>query len=420
MAADPQPPRPLDAGPAPVGADVPLWARWPWLTRNVLALGLVSLFNDASTEMILPLLPAFVTTVLGGGALALGLIEGTADMVASVLKLGSGWLADRTGRRRPWVLLGYGVSAVTRPFIAATATPLQVLGIRVVDRTGKGLRTSPRDSLIAASVDDTRRGTAFGFHQALDHLGAIVGPLLALLVLALAGQHLRTVFWWSALPAALTLAVLFFGVREVRGPVPEKAPLLAGAPPGLLRFLLPLAVFTLGNSTDVFLLLKAGAEKTPLYGLPLLWIGLHVVRSATSIPGGRLADSRGPRAAITAGWIIFVAVYVGFAFAGDQWTVAALFMVYGLYDGLTVGAQKALVAAAVPETSRGTAFGWFHLTVGVLTLPASVLFGALWDAYGSRAAFLTSAGLALLALVLLRVLVPARPAAPGPAATDAG
>lgn len=400
MAAQPDPTEPS------AGADAPLWARWPWLTRNVLALGLVSLFNDASTEMILPLLPAFVTTVLGGGALALGLIEGTADLVASLLKLWSGWLADRTGRRRPWVVIGYGISSIARPFIAATTTPLQVLGIRALDRTGKGVRTSPRDTLIAASVDEGRRGTAFGFHQALDHLGAIIGPLLALLVLAVAGRHLRAVFWWSAVPAALTVLVLLVGVREVRVPKAPAVRILAGAPPRLVRFLVPVGVFTLANATDVFLLLKAGAERTPLYGLPLLWIGLHVVRSATSVPGGRLSDARGPKVAITIGWLVFVLVYVGFAFAGSEWTVAGLFVVYGLYDGLTTGAEKALVAGAVPSENRGTAFGWFHLTVGVLTLPASVLFGALWDVYGSRTAFLVSAGLAALALLLLTVLVP--------------
>jgi len=392
----------------PAGPDGAPKRRPSWLTRNVLALGVVSLLNDASTEMIMPLLPVFVTTVLGGGALALGLIEGSADMVASLLKLGSGYVADRTRRSRPFVLGGYALSSIARPFIALAGSPLTVLGIRVVDRTGKGVRTSPRDALLAASVDPARRATAFGFHQAMDHAGAVMGPLLAIAVLAATGRDLRAVFWWSAAPASLVLVALLVGVREVRAPAQTAPPRLSGGlSPSLVRFLVPLGLFTLGNATDVFLLLKAGAERTPLYGLPLLWILLHVVRSATSVPGGRLSDRHGPRRAISVGWVVYALVYAGFAFAKSELAIAALFVVYGLYDGLTTGAQKALVAAAVPASSRATAFGWFHLTVGILTLPASVVFGLLWDAYGSRVAFLTSAGLAAAALVLLLVLVPA-------------
>jgi MFS family permease len=374
--------------------------RPPWLTRNVLALGLVSLFTDTATDMVIPLLPAFLTTVLGAGAMALGWVEGVADAVSSLLKYLSGRWADRWRRNKPLVLLGYGLSTLARPFLGAAQTVGHVLLVRGLDRTGKGIRVSPRDALLAASVPPDRRGSAFGLHRAMDHGGAILGPLLAVLVLTFWTTDLRTLFWLSAIPGALAVAVILLGVKEQPAPATPQAP--PRAPGGsLARFLFPLALFTLGNASDTFLLLKAGAVREPLRNLPLLWIALHAVKAATSLVGGRLADAWGKRRTTAAGWIVYAAIYAGFAFATDRQTVRLLFVLYGLYHGLSESAQKALVADLAPRGARGTAFGAYHLTLGGLRLAASLLFGYLWQTAGARSAFLVSAGLALGAVLLL-------------------
>jgi MFS family permease len=388
--------------------DSPRPRRLPsWVTRNLLLLGTVSLLTDVSTEMVIPLLPYFLTTTLGASAMALGWIEGLAEATASVLKLFSGRWADRMGRHRPLVLAGYLLSSVTRPLLGATQAVWQVLGVRLLDRTGKGLRTSPRDSLIAASVDAPFRSSAFGLHRSMDHVGAVLGPLVAAGFLAFLSTDLRLLFWLTAIPGAAAVAVLWLGVKEspagrAQAGTPKEVGDLAPVRRGdLARFLVPLGLFTLGNASDVFLLLKAGGTRAPLYTLPLLWIGLHVVKAATSIPGGRLADRVGRRRVIAAGWFFYSVVYVGFAFVESQLAIWTLFVAYGLYHGLTEGAERALIAELAPRHRRGGAYGWYHLTLGTLALAASVLFGTLWDLAGSRAAFLTSAGIALLAVVLL-------------------
>jgi len=381
-----------------------------WLSRNVIALGLVSLFTDAATEMIVPLLPAFVTIVLGGGPLALGWIEGASDTAASVLKLLSGRWADRTGRNRPFVIAGYTLASVVRPLVALATAPWHVLVVRLTDRVGKGLRNSPRDAMLAASVRPDERGRAFGFNRALDHTGAVLGPLVAVAFLSARPNDLRTLFWLAAIPGALALLVLIFAVKEVAPeaprPEPDAAPGSALPTRSLLRFLVPLGLFTLGNASDVFLLLKAGATRAPLMSLPLLWIALHVVKSLTSLVGGRLADRWGQKRTIAVGWLVYVLCYVGFGFAETQTTVWILFLVYGAYHGLSEAAEKALVARLSPARLRGTGFGWYYLTLGFLTLAANVLFGALWETLGSRVAFLASAGLAAAALASLLSLVP--------------
>jgi MFS family permease len=386
--------------------------RREWL-RPVLLLGLVSLFTDVASEAIIPLLPWFLTTTLGAGALVLGLIEGLADATASVLKLLSGRWADRLGRTRPLVLAGYALSSCARPLVALAGSAWHVLAVRMADRTGKGIRTSPRDALLAASVPSTERGAAFGLHRAMDHAGAVIGPLLAAGFLTFVSRDLRALFAWTALPGAAALLVLWLGVREAPSrPEPareEEACAAAGG--GLARFLLPLGLFTLGNASDVFLLLKAGGTRAPLTALPLLWMGLHVAKMVASVPGGRLADRVGRRKVIAAGWVVYAAVYTGFAFAQDPVVVGGLFVAYGLYHGLTEAAEKALVAEMAPRARRGSAFGWYHLTLGLLALAASLLFGGLWEHAGSRAAFLTSAALALLAVLALAVLRPRLPEA---------
>lgn len=377
-----------------------------WLARNVLALGLVSLFTDAATEMAVPLLPIFLTTVLGAGALTVGWIEGVADAAASLLKLLSGRMADRLGRNRPLVIAGYSLSSVVRPFLALAGAAWHVLGIRLADRVGKGLRTSPRDALIAVSVAPRERASAFGLHRAMDHVGAIIGPLIAMAILALSAEDLRLVFWLTAVPGAAAVIALVVGVREAPRPAPDPAPAAEAPAPKrpLLRFLVPLGLFTLGNSTDAFLLLKAGTAIGSLTSLPLLWAGLHVVKALTSVPGGRLADRWGIRRTITLGWLAYAAIYAGFAFAETPASIWALFMAYGVYHGLTEGPEKALVAEVARRGRRGTAFGWYHLTLGMLTLPASLIFGGLWDAFGPRTAFLTGAALAVAAVVAFLTL----------------
>jgi len=385
----------------------------PWLTRNVVVLGVVSFLSDVASEMIVPLLPLFLAGV-GAGALALGWIEGLADATASVLKLLSGRWADRLGRNRPLVVTGYVISSCARPFVAAATAAWHVLSVRIGDRVGKGIRTSPRDALLAASVAPRDRGAAFGLHRAMDHAGAVIGPLVAAAFLAFVSQDLHLLFWLTAIPSAAAVLVVWFGVRETEPPPDRVERGQSGENPVaaihggrlLLRFLVPLGLFTLGNASDVFLLLKAGGTRAPLATLPLLWMGLHVVKALASVPGGRLSDRFGRRRIIVAGWLLYAAVYAGFAFAESPAVIAGLFLVYGLYHGLTEGAEKALIAEIAPHDRRGAAFGWYHFTLGMLTLAASVLFGAIWELGSSRAAFLTSAALAVLAVAALALLRP--------------
>lgn len=374
--------------------------RSSWLSRNLLALSVASLLTDTASEMVVPLLPAFLTGVLGAGAVALGWMEGLADAVSSVLKLVSGRWSDRMGKKQPLVAAGYGLATVARPLIAAAAAPWHVLALRIIDRAGKGLRTSPRDALIAASVPADRRGVAFGFHRGMDHVGAVLGPLIAVLLLGFVTDNLRTIFWLSAIPGVLAVLSIVLGVKEraVSTERRESAPEgNAGAGRPLLFFLIPLGLFTLGNASDLFILLKAQQANTSLGQLPLLWMLIHIVKAATSLPSGWVADRWGHRKVIVAGWVLYAAVYAGFALVESRAAVWALFIVYGCYYGLTEAAESALVARIVPARWRGTAFGWYHLTVGMLTLAANVLFGFLWDGFGGRTAFMTCAALAIAA-----------------------
>lgn len=385
------------------------------LPREVVALGWVSFFSDVASEMIVALLPAFLGTLAGGGALALGAIEGLADAIASLLKLVSGTWADRIGRNRPFVVVGYALSMLAKPFMAFAQAAWHVALVRSADRTGKGLRTSPRDALLAAAVPPEQRGAAFGFDRALDHAGAVAGPLLAVGILYFGTRDLRTIFWLSAIPGALVMICLLVFVRE-QPVVPRAAqplPWKAGLPPApLVRVLVPLALFTLGNSSDLFLLLLAGEKQSSIYALPILWMGLHVVKSASALLGGRLVDRFGARPLIVAGWIWYALIYGGLALAQSQLAIVALVLVYGLYHGLTEGAEKALVAEIAPTEQRGTWFGWYHLVIGLLAFPASLVFGWIWQRWSSSAAFAVGATLALAAALLLFALRPARILAP--------
>jgi MFS family permease len=396
----------------------PAWRRG--LSRNVVILGVVSLLNDAASEMIYPLLPAFLTSVLGAGPAALGMIEGVAESTASFLKLYSGYVSDRMKRRKTWIVAGYAISNIIRPLIAVAGSWVQVLALRFSDRVGKGLRTSPRDALIADSTAPEARGAAYGFHRALDHGGAIVGPLLATGLLVLFHDNIPTIFLLSFIPGTLAVLLLITGLRERESAHAggsasafDVRSAWSGMPGRFRRYLLVILLFTLGNSSDAFLLVKAQALGVPLALLPTLWMVLHAVKMVVSVPGGVLSDRMGRKAVIVAGWIVYALVYAGFAAADKQWHAWTLFTVYGVYFGLTEGVEKALVADLAPSHLRGSAFGLYHLAVGLGAFPASLVFGLLWQAAGPAAAFGTGALLALLAGLLLILLPVQRPAAAG-------
>jgi MFS family permease len=380
------------------------------LPRNVKALGAVSLLNDVSSEMIYPLLPAFVTTMLGASPAALGAIEGAAEAASAVVKVAAGRRSDRVSRRKPLVLAGYSLASVARPLIAATSAAAQVLGLRVLDRLGKGMRSGPRDALIAEATPEADRGRAFGFHRAMDHAGAFIGPLLASAVL-LFRQDLRLVFALAGIPAALAIVTIAAAVREtVREPRPAAAPLRsAGAnrPRAFAIYLAVLAVFALGNSSDTFLLLRAQEGGVTLALVPILWSVHHLVKSATSTHAGALSDRVGRKGVIFVGWAVYAATYAGFALAHNTWHYWALFAFYGLFYALTEGPQAALVGDLAPEAARGGSFGWFHAVSGGMQLPASLLTGYLWLHAGAVSALGVGAALAAVAAAGLLVLVPA-------------
>ncbi|HXY62536.1 MAG TPA: MFS transporter [Nitrospirota bacterium] len=388
------------------------------LTPNVVILGAVSLLNDGASEMIYPLLPVFLTSVLGAGPAALGTIEGIAEATASLLKLFSGYLSDKVKRRKGWIVAGYTLSNIIRPLIAFSTSWLQVLALRFSDRVGKGLRTSPRDAIIADSTPAEFRGKAFGFHRAMDHSGAIIGPLAATALLLVYHDDLTTIFLLSIVPGALAVGMLLLGLKEktVEGPK-SAAPSsvfnfrssLREMPTGFQKFLVVIFVFTLGNSSDAFLLLRVQQLGVPLTLLPMIWVVLHIVKMVSSVPSGIISDNIGRKKVIVTGYIVYALVYAGLSAANRQWHAWALFALYGIYFGFTEGVEKALVADFAPVHLRGSAFGLYHLVVGVVALPASLLFGFVWQRFGSPIAFGMGASLALLAGIMLSVLVVRRP-----------
>lgn len=387
----------------------------------------MSFFTDVSTEMIYPLLPVFLASVLGANASFIGAIEGAAETTASLLKLVSGWWSDKVGSRKKLVVAGYGIASIVRPFTAMTHTATQVLMIRLTDRIGKGIRTSPRDALLADSAPVSARGRAFGFHAAADNAGAVVGPLLAFLFLKLQGvgsfdgtkrllphdeQALRNVFWLSAVPALVAMIVLIIVVRDVpkhaevkkdAGGIDQMA---GGLTSRFWAYLVVVLLFTLGNSTDAFLLLRANQLGVPIAMAPILWALLNFVKSATGTYGGGLSDRVGRKPLIVGGWILYSAVYFAFGWATAAWHAWILFAVYGIFYGMTEGTEKALVADIVPTQRRGSAFGWYNLAIGLGALPASLIFGRIWDTAGAPTAFVFGASLALIAAILMTFVAP--------------
>lgn len=374
------------------------------LPRTVWLLGLVSLFNDTTSDLIYPLIPLFLASVLLAGPAALGIIEGIAEATASLLKLFSGVLMDRFGRAKVWVVTGYALAALSRPLFTLAAGWPGVLVLRFADRVGKGLRTSPRDALLAGSVAADRRGLAFGLHRAMDNAGAVLGPLLAALLLA-QGVALRDIFLWAVLPGLLTV-LLALGIREPRArPTTSRPPFtwrLADFPPGFRRYLLVLALFTLGNSSNMFLLLRARELGVSEVQVPLLWALTSAVAMLFSMPLSALSDRLGRLRLILAGWVVYGLFYLamGLNALSQEW-LWPLFALYGLFLAATEGAEKALVADLAPGDRLGTAYGWFNLTTGAILLPASILFGWIYQGFGAQAAFAYSAASALTAALLL-------------------
>jgi MFS family permease len=355
--------------------------------------------------MVFPLLPVFLTSVLGAGPLFLGVVEGAADSASSLLRLPFGWLADRM-RRKPLVVAGYALANLARPGIALATAPWHVLVLRVCDRLGKGVRTAPRDALLADSVAASDRGRAFGFHMSMDHVGAVIGPLLATALFVALDRNYRRLFLLASLPGLLSIVFTMARVDEtdVRSAAGAEIP-----SPGALgdfdrRFvglLVAVFLFGLGASTDAFLLLQLNASGIDVALLPFLWSALHVVKVASVYPLGRLSDRVGRLPLIVAGWGYYAAIYAGFAFFDDPRALAAAFIAYGLYYGLTEGAERALVGDLVSRERRGVAFGLYNAALGVAALPASALLGAIWQAHGRAAAFGFGAAMAALGTAVL-------------------
>ena len=338
--------------------------------------------------------------------MSLGIIEGAADGVASLLKLIAGRLSDSTGRRKPFVVAGYAIAGFVRPFIALASSWPHVFAVRVTDRVGKGLRGAPRDAMLGALAPQGQRGRVFGFHRAMDHSGAVIGPLAAAAFLWFFPGQYRALFAVTIIPGLIALAMVLLvpeGVAptaSAASATPNTAPHEA-IPPALKRFLVILAIFTLGNSTDAFLLLRLSDAGLATVYLPLVWAALHVVKAGLSTLGGGLSDSYGRSRLIIAGWVVYTVVYAGFAISESLVALLIWFLAYGVHFALVEGSEKALVADLTPASLQGTAFGWYNAVLGLGALAASILFGALWEGFGPRTAFLIGAGLALLAAVLL-------------------
>src|SRR5688572_23529315 len=393
------------------------------IPRPVWFLGWTSLFTDAATEIIYPLLPIYLSRVLGAGAVSLGIIEGVAEGINSLLKVISGWWSDRRGRRRPLVIAGYALSGAARPLIAIAGSWLHVLLIRAVDRTGKGIRGAPRDAMLAQFADASSRGRIFGFHRAMDHAGAIIGPLIATVFLYFLPGQYRLLFALTAIPGAIAVAMLFL-VREpdisarTERPARQEPVAASTEPASVAPTKLPkrlwavlgvILVFSLGNSADAFLLLRLTDALGAATYVPLLWGLLHVVKASLSTWGGALSDRIGRKRVIVIGWAVYALVYIGFATASSTVTFVSWFLFYGVYFALAEGAEKALVADLTPPGRTGTAFGYYNAALGLGTLAASVVFGLVYERVSPSAAFSVGAALAFVAAALLAV-TPTHPA----------
>ncbi len=403
------------------------------LSPNVVWMGVVSFLNDLSSDMIFPFIPIFLTSVLGASLTFVGLVEGVADATASIFKIASGWISDKWQKRKRLVVIGYSLSALAKPFLAAAGVPWHVLGVRFMDRVGKGTRESPRDALISFSTERSMLGRAFGFHRGMDTLGAAFGPLAAFAVLPLISGNYRTLFLLSFIASFFAVLILIFFVREVRadGASPSAKALprpvvtdirvnirensgeirnesqrrrLAGLGLPFFLFLGVATIASLGKASEAFLILKAWEVGVALTLIPILYFAFNVTFALLSTPFGALADRVGKRNTFTAGLLVFAAVYVGFAFGATPQSIWFLFITYGLYAALTEGVGRAIVAGLVAPEVRATAFGVYNAATGLALLPASVVFGYLNQHFGSGVAFSYGAALALAGALLFALL----------------
>jgi MFS family permease len=393
------------------------------LPRNIWAVSLTSFFMDISSEMVINILPLFLSNVLGIKANLIGIIEGVAEATASILKVFSGWLSDRLGQRKWLAVLGYSLSALSKPFFYFANSWGAVAGVRWADRVGKGIRTAPRDALVADSIEERHRGLAFGFHRAADTAGAMLGLLIALIVVWLAQrtssdltrQTFQTVVLISLIPAALAVISLAIGARDVKARTKQAAPRITfkGLGRPFVIFMLIVGVFDLGNSSDAFLVLRAQERGLNVLGVLGMLATFNLVYALISTPAGSLSDRIGRRTLIIGGWIIYAAIYLGFALAGKGWHIWALYAIYGVYYGLAYGTAKSMVADIVPAELRGTAYGTYNAVLGIIDFPASLIAGVLWDGvagwsgFGPSAPFFFGATTALIAAVAMWAWKPA-------------
>lgn len=402
------------------------------LDANVFSAGVASFFMDVSTEMVYSLVPVFLSSVLGVNKSLIGVIEGIAETTASLLKMFAGWLSDKLGRRKSLMLFGYTISTLSRPLLAVSGSWGMVLGSRFVDRFGKGVRTAPRDAIVAESSDKRELGRSFGFHRAMDQFGAVVGPALAFLVLALRPEGYRTVFWVSLIPGAICVTVIALFIRERRGrgvrasagggsegPARGDGRALRRVRGPLLAYLAVMAVFSLGNSSDAFLILRARDLQVATAMIPMLYLVFNLLYAVFSIPAGLLADRIGRRRVALLGFALFAGAYAWMALAGSQASAWGVFALYGIYMGVADGNGRALLAELSADSRRGTAFGAYHMVVGLAALPASVIAGVLYDRLSPAAPFWVGAGGAALAGLMMLALV-RMPASPESAPRRAG
>jgi len=369
------------------------------LPVQVYLLGIISLFTDIASEMVYPLLPLFLTTVLGASATTVGLVEGVAEATASLFKVVGGRVSDRIAARKPLILFGYGMPTLLRPLLALATAPWHILTYRFLDRVGKGVRTAPRDALIAEAATNQTYGRAYGLHRAMDSIGASVGPFLAFLLLPVLG--FRGVFWLSAIPGVLAVLIIVFFLREKGGLPKPLPPLRLGTfSPQYRWFLLVTGIFTLGLSSNAFLILRLKNLGFSDEQSTLVYTFYNLLYALMSYPLGSLGDRIGVHRLVMLGFATYALVYLGFGLSTLPWQGVALFMAYAIYSAAFEGSSRAYLAQIIPNTEKASAIGLYHTLVGLILFPASLLFGFLWQRYSPSMAFFSGAGLALLALIL--------------------
>lgn len=379
------------------------------LGRNVFAAGLVSFFMDVSSEMVYPLVPLFLANILGVNKSVIGLIEGIAESTASLLKVFSGWYSDRIGRRKGLMGVGYAVSVLSRPLIALAVVWQHILASRFIDRLGKGIRTAPRDAIIAESSNPDVMGRAFGFHRAMDTLGAVLGPALAFFLLSLFAGDFRKVFWVSMIPGIIAVLLILFLIKEKKKALPERHErpklTLAHFDWRFKFFLVITTLFAVGNSSDFFLILRSQQLGISTAMIPVVYLTFNLVYALSAIPAGMAADRFGKKKVVLIGFILFTLIYYGFAVAGSPAAVWALFSLYGIFMGLTEGVQKAFLTTIIPPDFKATAFGVYNTAIGLALFPASLIGGWLWDRVSPAATFYFGSAMAAVSILLFIVFI---------------